>query len=54
MKEMKTDEVKKAMIEIILGNKPSILKIKYPEHYKKLQKEIIDFQSSGKWVKIPV
>jgi hypothetical protein len=54
MKEMTPDQIRKAMIEIILGKYPSILKIKYPEHYRKIREEIIDLHSSGHMVKIPV
>jgi hypothetical protein len=54
MKEMTPNQIRKAMIEIILGKHPSILKIQYPEHYRKIQLELIDKLSAGRMVKIPV
>jgi hypothetical protein len=54
MKKMTSNQIRVAMIEIILGKHPSILKIKYPEHYRKLYKEIVDIHSSGHMVKIPL
>ena len=54
MKKMTSEQMRIAMIEIILGKQPSILKMRYPEHYRKLYKEIVDTQSSGRMVKIPL
>lgn len=54
MKEMKPVQVKQVMIEIILGKRPSMLKIKYPEHYQKIRDEIVDYLSAGRMVKLPV
>ena len=51
---MKPDQIRKAMIEIIIGEKPSYLRIRYPEHYQKLRNEIVDIHSVGGMVKIPV
>ena len=53
MKEMKPDQVRKAMIEIIIGKKPSRLKVDYPEHYIKIRNELVDIHSSGRMAIIP-
>ena len=53
MKEMKPNQIRKAIIEIILGKEPSILKVEYPEQYRRIRKEIIDFHSAGRMAKIP-
>lgn len=54
MKKMTPQQVREAMIEIIIGKKPSKLIIKYPEHYFRIRNEIIDVHSVGGRVKIPV
>ena len=54
MKKMSPQEVRDAMIEIIIGKKPSKLSAKYPEHYYRIRNEIIDVHSLGGRVKIPV
>jgi hypothetical protein len=53
MKEMKPDQVRKAMIEIIIGKQPSMLKVLYPEHYQQIRNVIVDIHSVGGRVKIP-
>jgi len=53
MKEMKPEQVRRAMIEIIIGKKPSRLKVDYPEHYLKIRNEIADIHSSGRMATIP-
>jgi hypothetical protein len=53
MKEMKPEQVRKAMIEIIIGKKPSKLKEKYPDHYRQLRNVIVDIHSVGGMAKIP-
>lgn len=54
MKKMSPQQVREAMIEIIIGKRPSKLSIKYPEHYYRIRNEIIDVHSIGGRVKIPV
>jgi hypothetical protein len=53
MKEMKTNQIRTAIIEIILGKEPSNLKLNFPEHYKLIRKEIVDYHSAGRMAKIP-
>jgi len=53
MKEMKPDQIRKAMVEIIIGNPPSKLKVNYPEHYQHIRNVIVDIHSVGGRVKIP-
>jgi len=53
MKEMKPVQIRRAMIEIIIGKKPSKLKDKYPEHYQQLRNVIVDIHSVGGMAKIP-
>jgi hypothetical protein len=54
MKKMTPQQVREAMIEIIIGKKPSKLSMKYPEHYYRIRNEIIDVHSIGGRVRIPV
>ncbi len=54
MKKMSPQQVREAMIEIIVGKKPSNLSMKYPEHYYRIRNEIINVHSTGGRVKIPV
>jgi len=54
MKKMKPQQVKEAMIEIIHGKRPSSLNIDFPEHYRRIRKEIVEIHSIGGMVKIPV
>ncbi len=54
MKKMTPQQVREAMIEIIIGRRPSMLSAKYPEHYFRIRKEIVDIHSIGGRVKIPV
>ena len=53
MREMKPDQIKKVMIEIIIGKKPSKLKMKYPEHYQHIRNVIVDIHSVGGMAKLP-
>ena len=53
MKKMNPQQVREAMIEIIIGKKPSKLRINYPEHYYRIRNEIVDVHSLGGRVKIP-
>lgn len=54
MKKMSPQQVREAMIEIIIGKNPSKLSTRYPEHYFRIRKEIVDIHSIGGCVKIPV
>ena len=53
MKKMTPQQVREAMIEIIIGKKPSKLSSNYPEHYYRIRNEIIDVHSVGGRIKIP-
>ena len=53
MKKMTPQQVREAMIEIIIGKKPSKLSVKYPDHYYRIRNEIIDIHSVGGRVQIP-
>jgi hypothetical protein len=54
MKKMSPQQIREAMIEIIIGKKPSKLSLRYPDHYYRIRNEIIDVHSIGGRVKIPV
>ena len=54
MKKMSPQQIREAMIEIIIGKKPSKLSFRYPDHYYRIRNEIIDVHSIGGRVKIPV
>ena len=54
MKKMTPQQVREAIIEIIIGKRPSKLRAMYPEHYYRIRKEIVEIHSIGGRVKIPV